>query len=129
MTVCHDIFSSWTCYASELIRLYKAMCANIEYKILKKSCKSIRDESFLNEASKPQKCVVIKNVPKIFLILLQFTNGIIFKYTVKARQGVQKKAFTRRVPLDSRVNQLSFSTSESALYNFRNSIQLFFKKL
>ena len=66
---------------------------NIEYKILKKSCKSIRDESFLNEASKPQKCVVIKKCSKNILNLI--TNGIIFKYTVKARKGVQKKLPTK----------------------------------
>ena len=83
LTVCHDIFSSWTCYASELIRLCKAMCAHVEFKILKKVVKSIRDESFLNEASKPQKCVVIKKCSKNILNLI--TNGIIFKYTVKAR--------------------------------------------
>ena len=81
LTVCHDIFSSWTCYASELIRLCKAMCAHVEFKILKKVVKSIRDESFLNEASKPQKCVVIKKCSKNILNLI--TNGIIFKYTVK----------------------------------------------
>ena len=58
--------------------------SNIESKILKKVIKSIRirDESFLNEASKPQKCVVIKKCSKNILNLI--TNGIIFKYTAKA---------------------------------------------